>query len=162
MNDLIRYILLLIVSYLGLGVGIVISHMAKEEIKPGQKYFIILKQLIFCIIFFYFLSYLKLQIFISLPLVVLVGTVTYFLLEQIKHLNSDLFFYIFFSIIIFETRTSNVAPILFTLIFMFGVVVSSIKSEKLPENLFVKLKKSLLNNILYILLGLALLFVFKV
>jgi len=51
--------LVFILSFLGLAVGILIAKYTKEEIKPGKKYFIILKKLILVSISFVILSYIK-------------------------------------------------------------------------------------------------------
>ena len=52
MNELIKYILVMFITFLGFFIGTVISNLAKEEIKPGKKYFKILKTILIPIMFY--------------------------------------------------------------------------------------------------------------
>ena len=46
---IINYLLIAVVAALGLVLGRVLAWMAKEEIKPGKKYFLILQKALFCL-----------------------------------------------------------------------------------------------------------------
>ena len=46
-NGVVRDIVALVFSLLGLVVGVILSRIAKEEILPGKKYFYLLKRIIF-------------------------------------------------------------------------------------------------------------------
>lgn len=162
MDDFIQYILLLVISYLGLLAGIIISYMAKEEIKPGKKYFLILKAIIFAFIVYFFMTYLNIFPVISISLAIVFGGFTYIWDKRMKFINTNILYYSFFSVIIFETKLSYYAPIIGVLIFIFGLITASIKSEKLEKvKLLPRVKKILGENIIYLILGLLLYFIFR-
>jgi len=48
--DITTFSIAFIISYLGIGVGIALSYIAKEELKAGKKYFILMQDIIFAII----------------------------------------------------------------------------------------------------------------
>jgi len=68
-NGVVRDIVALVFSLLGLVVGVILSRIAKEEILPGKKYFYLLKRIIFLaaglMIAYYLLEYNYLQAFIG-------------------------------------------------------------------------------------------------
>ena len=162
MDDFIQYILLLIISYLGLLAGIIISYMAKEEIKSGKKYFQILKPIIFVFIVYFFMTYLNIFPVISIILAIVFAGFTFIWDKRMKFINTNILYYSFFSVIIFETKLSYYASIIGVLIFIFGLITASIKSEKLEKvKLLPRVKKILGENIIYIILGLILYFIFR-
>ncbi|MBW3001598.1 hypothetical protein KY338_00370 [Candidatus Woesearchaeota archaeon] len=50
--EILNYALIVLVASLGLMSGRIIAWIAKEEIKPGKKYFIVLQKILFCFIVF--------------------------------------------------------------------------------------------------------------
>jgi hypothetical protein len=58
--DLMNYILAAIVTYLGLFAGMLLAFFTEEELKPGRKYFTIIRRicilLIFGSLFYYFIA----------------------------------------------------------------------------------------------------------
>ena len=65
--DLIIYFLTILMTLVGIGCGIALAYIAKEELKAGKKAFIILQILLAISIFvFIFLDYHKLFILTSL------------------------------------------------------------------------------------------------
>lgn len=160
MDELTKYISLLIISYLGLAIGVIISHIVKEELKPGKRYFLLLRPIIFAVVFIHFMIYLKINLVISTIISIIPGLVMYFWDWRIKFVNSDMLFYAFFSVILFETRLSRYAPIISILIFIFGLLTSAIRFNK-ELSVFFNLRKTLGENIVYMILGLLLVFVFR-
>ena len=161
MNNFIQYILLLIISYFGLLAGTVISYLAKAEIKSGKKYFEIIKPIIFGFIVYFFMTYLNIFTVISVIMAVIFGGFTFIWDKRMKFINTNLLYYSFFAVIVFETKLSYYASIMAMLIFIFGIITASIKSEKLEKvKLFVRIKDILGENIIYLILGLILYFIF--
>lgn len=162
MQDIINYVFLVVVSYLGLGIGVVISHFAKEEIKPGQKYFKVAKQVVFATIFYLFAAHLGIEKIIDIALVTIITLLSYVWDTRTHFVNTNWFYYSFFAVIMYETRASDLLIVISTLIFLFGIIAASIKMKKLLDSsLYSSLKKMLLDNSLYILLSIALLLTFK-
>ena len=48
--EIVNYVLVLVVSFIGLFIGNIVSLMSKEELKIGEKWFKILEKLIFVLI----------------------------------------------------------------------------------------------------------------
>ncbi|MBI2112765.1 hypothetical protein HYT52_04480 [Candidatus Woesearchaeota archaeon] len=57
-NEVVRDIVALVFSLLGLVVGVILSRIAEEEILPGKKYFYLLKRIIFLVAGFLMSYYL--------------------------------------------------------------------------------------------------------
>ena len=157
----ITYFLLVLISYLGLAVGVIISHFAKEEIKPGQKYFRVAKHVLFGTIFFLFGIHLGIHEVFVLALVIVTSILSYVWDTKIHFVNTNWFYYSFFAVIMYETRLSELVMVIATLIFIFGLVSASIKMSKLLDSsIYSNIKKMLLDNSLFILLSIALVIAF--
>lgn len=112
------YLLLLIVCYLGLPVGTVISHFTKEELLSGKKYFIFFQLCIFSLAFFMFLFKLTDRFIASIFCSSIALAIGYFWRgNQI----SIQFMYSLFAIALYETHS----PVIGALIFFFGIIESS-------------------------------------
>jgi hypothetical protein len=48
--DLINYFLIILISFLGLGSGIALAYIAKEELEKGKRYFIIMQLILMVLI----------------------------------------------------------------------------------------------------------------
>jgi hypothetical protein len=156
-----NYFLLLLVSYLGLAAGTIISHMAKEEIKPGIKYFKAGKSLAAGAILFAFFLHLGLHPVVNVMFSLLIAAASFWLDRMIDFANTDIFYYGLFAILLFEAFQSHYAPAIATGIFVFGVIAASIKSEGIADlSIIEKTYRILLSNIIYLGLGLLLPFVF--
>jgi hypothetical protein len=150
----LTFFIILFVSYLGLLLGVIISHFSKEEIKEGKKYFKILKSVIFFVILSLFFVYLKLPYFISIPASVLIALFLFYWERKIEKINAELLYYSFFSVVIYETM--NVSPLYAVLIFIYGIPSASLKYEdaSLQKNAL----QAMLNNIIYIILSISFFF----
>jgi hypothetical protein len=149
------YHLLLFISYLGLVIGVIIANRAQEELKTGNKYFLIAQQIIFGILFFIFMYELGLHIVISAALTGLAVIFAILWRRTMKHMNVDPYFYGLFPIIIFETETGSFAPIATLLIFIFGLLTAGMHYEK-ELNLFFNIKNILTQYIIYPIVGIVL------
>lgn len=155
-----QYLLLVVLSYLGLGVGVLISYFAKEEIKPGQKYFRIAKQVVFAAIFYLFLDHLMLEKLFILGLVFITTILSYVWDNRMRFVNADWFYYSFFAVVMYEIRLGEQLLNTSILIFIFGIIAASIKMKKLlKKTLYSNFGNLLMQNSLYILLSLVLLLI---
>ena len=152
MSELLKFLLLMFLSYFGLVVGTFISNFTKEELKQGKKYFRILKPIFLGVVFYFFFSYLGLRYYFSIP-ISLVSVLLGFV--WVKKFPNNILFYSIFSISLFETKN----PVIALLIFMFGLVTASLGFKK-KHSFFQNLKLSLLNNIVYPVLCLLLIILF--
>ena len=123
--EVLQYVLLVLVSYLGLLAGFIISWMAKEELLIGRKYFAILKAVAFGLIFMNFMYYLKINTIIS----VLMSTVAGVFCFVLGFSSLDLFFYSLFALFIYEMRNSDALPFTGILIFIYGLATSSLEMK---------------------------------
>jgi len=152
MINMLKFFTLLILSYLGLAAGVIVSNFTKEELKAGRKYFILLKLIIFAAVFYYFLIYLTKKTIIALALSIGVFIAAYKFEKMLKHVNTNLFYYGFFAVVLFEVK--DFAPVIATMIFLFGMASASAQFTK--KSVIKNLIAALLNNLIYIVLGIAL------
>ena len=164
---LLNYIVLLIIVFLGLFIGLLISYMTKEELKPGNKYFEILRHALFiAIIVIFFVKYP------SIPLI-LITAVLIIILSFSKH-RETLYYYalawIFFiswqyDYVIYKGATYGFI-LLAPLIFLYGFPIGSIylynhikeknKKKKIILGMFRQYVGFLIVGIILGLLGLVL------
>jgi hypothetical protein len=160
MDQSLQFILLLLVSYLGLLAGAIISHYAKEELTSGKKYFKIGRAIIFGVIVFFFFMYLKLEYLISIPASLFAMVFAFIFSNRLRHINPGLFFYSFFAVVIFESKKSDISAILASLVFIFGIFEASIDLDGIDTNLISKIRLALFSNIIYFILSFILFFLF--
>ena len=149
----LNYVLLFIITYLGLFAGTIISYFTKEELKPGKKYFAYARPVLFSIIFFAYLNFISLNLTISTIFSIIAGIVYYMWGIKSNNYYSDLFAYSLFGIILFETNITLIA----SLIFIFGLFTASIyykQKDKLLENLSNIMKRNIVFFIVGILIAL--------
>lgn len=140
--EILSYFLISLIVYLGLGVGIVLSFMAKEELKPGKKYFILIHNIILAFILFFILEFLKINVFLTLLLPLVISVLLfYFKLEFYK---KSPWVYLFFGIIFFiASKNINNLLIISALMFFYGFLISSLQINLKKKNYH----KILLKNI---------------
>lgn len=153
---MMKYFLLLLISYLGLAIGTIISHMAKEELKTGKKFFRLGKSLVFTITIYFFL-----QMHIHMLLAILIALISFVIaIIWTKKIKNELIFYAFYSLILFETVTTSYASLITLLIFCYGLFVSSIKYN-LKSSLINNIRLPLQQNIIYPIMGVLLIILFR-
>jgi hypothetical protein len=108
MNELIKYILVMFITFLGFFIGTVISNLAKEEIKPGKKYFKILKTILIPIMF-YVMIIKYVGYGVSLIPTVIILLFAYSLNYKLESFYTDVILSIFLSILFVESLNTTMS-----------------------------------------------------
>lgn len=149
--NLLNYSLAAIISYIGLFIGFFLAIIAKEEIKPGKKYFMILQKIILLLAFIFLLIYLNLNYI--LVLLILVFIVVYISKTE----NKIPLIYIILSIIFYlSSKNSNLLIIESSLIFLYGIPTGSLLTRKSKKETII----NILKNIPFILIAIILFLIF--
>ena len=137
---MLDYFLLLILSFLGLLIVLVIGYLAKEELKPGIKYLHALKYLILALIIILFC--LK-----NLTNTLAIALVAIILLRSYFSKFSDKLFYASLAIMLFLSWALAGVSLIAPLIFAYGLPLGSIylhdhiKDEKNKKKMLAALFK---------------------
>lgn len=117
-------VLIAIIAFLGLLVGYLLTYLAKEEIKPGKKYFVMLERAILIVLALVLLSQVWTEKTFILPLVI--GLITgYFL--RIRY------FYLGLALAASIALSMELFVLIASLIFLHGLPYGGISSKlKLP------------------------------
>jgi len=124
----LNYFLASIIAYLGLLLGIILIKFAPEEQKPGIKYFILLKKILFFIALVAILFFHKVNIIFTSILLFFV-----FILMLNKKINlskSELVYFFLGILFFFSSRISNLFVIESVIIFLYGIPNASIILKK--------------------------------
>lgn len=120
--QIINYLLASIISYLGLLAGIMLVKMAPEEQKPGKKYFILIKKIIFFLAIAFLLAYYKINLIFSLLALLFAGIII-----AGRKLEKPEFAYFFLGIIFFlSSKIMDLFAIESVLVFLYGIPVASL------------------------------------
>nr|MCK4929470.1 hypothetical protein [Nanoarchaeota archaeon] len=134
---LLTYIILLIIIFLGLLIGLLIGYMAKEELKPGKKYFDILRHALFIAILVVF--------FVKNPSVVFIIFIAALVIIFSFSKHRETLYYYTLAVIFFLSWHYNGFALLAPLIFLYGLPVGSIYLH----NHIKKKKKQVILGLLY-------------
>lgn len=141
----INYILASIVSYLGLLIGIILISLAPEEQKPGRKYFIFLKMILFLFIIALFLFFYEINLVFSLALL---ASVLVLIFYGKLHLENSLLVYSLFGLIFyFSSKIASLFVFESVLILLYGIPNSSLIINSKKNNY----KEILLKNLWFFL-----------
>ena len=122
--QIINYLLASILSYLGLLAGIILIRMAPEEQKPGEKYFILIKKILFFLIMAFLLVYYKINLIFSSFL--LLFLLILMIIKKIK-LEKSALAYFFLGIIFFlSSKITDLFIIESVLVFLYGIPAASL------------------------------------
>lgn len=130
--DILSFIIISLISYLGILVGFLIAYMAKEELKPCKKHFILVSNIILGFMLLFGLALFDMNIYIKiiLPLVLV-----YFLFAKPAIQNKTYIFYFFAGIIFYlSSRNIDFMLIIGSLIFFYGFLVSAINLDLKQKN----------------------------
>ena len=131
----LSYFLASITTYLGLLVGTILIRMAPEEQKPGKKYFILLKKILFFAILALPLCYFKINIIISLVLLSFV--VALMLGNKLKLDKSYLIYFLFGILFYLGSIFIDLFVVEAVLIFLYGIpnasLILSLKKKNYNE-----------------------------
>ena len=137
--QIINYLLASIISYLGLLAGVILIKMAPEEQKPGKKYFILIKKIIFFLIIAFLLAYYKLNLIFSLFLLLFLFIL---MLTKKMKLEKLALAYFFLGIIFFlSSKIIDLFVIELVLVFLYGIPAASLIfniKKKNYKDIFIK------------------------
>ena len=152
--NILNYSLTALASYIGLFMGFILALMAKEEIKPGKKYFLFLQNAILSLIF------LSLFIFLGLNYIVillLLACIIIYITKKKKEFNHTIYTYILFSVIFYiSSKNLNLFIIESSLIFLYGLPTGTLLTTKDKKQTII----NLLKNIPFVLIAIILFLIF--
>lgn len=152
--NLLNYSLAAIMSYIGLFIGFFLAIIAKEEIKPGRKYFLFLQKIILLLIFIFLLLFIKLNYI--LILLILIFIIIY-LLKTKKEFNELPYIYIILSVIFYlSSKKLSLFVIESSLIFLYGLPTGSLLTKEDRKKTII----NILANIPFILIAIILFLIF--
>ena len=115
---LLTYLILLVLVFLGLFLGLLIGYVTKEELKPGKKYFNILRHVLFiAILIVFFVKNPSIIFFIFIAALIIIFSFS-------KH-REALYSYAL-AVIFFISWRFNGFALLAPLVFLYGFPVGSI------------------------------------
>lgn len=151
---LLTYLILLVLVFLGLFLGLLIGYVAKEELKPGKKYFDIFKHVLFIaiLIVFFVKNWSVLFVMVIAALIIIFSFSRY----------RETLYYYALAVIFFLAWRFNGFALLAPLIFLYGFPVGSIylhnhlkqKKKKVVLGLLEQYAGFLITGVLLGLLGL--------
>lgn len=135
---MINQLFVLPLSLLGFLFGIILALIAPEELRPGKKYFLLIKKILFCFILLlplFLFIYLKNYYFV---LIIIIYLVLYFLILRkkkfwLKEIFNYSFFIITYLVFIILNLKNNLIIILPSLIFLYGLPAGTLFRLSLIE-----------------------------
>lgn len=128
----LSYFLASITAYLGLLVGLILIKMAPEEQKPGKRYFILLKKILFFAILALPLYYFKINILFSLGWLSFVAAL---MLGNKLKLDKSYFIYFLFGILFYlGSIFIDLFVVEAVLIFLYGIPNASLMLSLKKKN----------------------------
>ncbi|MBU90355.1 hypothetical protein CMO94_02335 [Candidatus Woesearchaeota archaeon] len=120
----LTFFLASIIAYLGLLFGVILIKLAPEEQKPGKKYFILLKKILFLFIIAFLSFYYKINfIFLILLLIFIIVL----MLNKKLNLDKSALVYLLLGIIFYlSSKIPDLFVIESVLIFLYGVPNASL------------------------------------
>ena len=144
--NILNYSLAALIAYTGLFIGFMLAIMAKEEIKPGKKYFIILQRITLLLIFIF------LFILIFDFLLLLIITLVYILKKKINF-NESPYVYIILAVIFYlSSKNLNLFIIESSLIFLYGLPTGTLLTKKSKKETIINILKCVSFPIITIIL----------
>ena len=128
---MIQYIFTSIIVFLGLVFGFIISHFAKEELKPGKKYFILLQRLLALAIFVFFMYSFHVRIYIIIIALFILSTLIY----QFDF-SLSIYYVVFGMLYSFSPEPLTISALMFLFGLPSGALVYDDKREFLLSLLF--------------------------
>ena len=126
--NLLNFSLTTIILYVSLFIGFLLAIIAKEEMKQGKKYFIMLQKVILILLFSFLLIYLRLS---NILTVIVLIAVLIPLLKSEKNINVSPYIYLIFGVILhLSSKILNLFIIESSLIFLYGLPAGSLLTGK--------------------------------
>jgi hypothetical protein len=138
---IIIYLILVIIAFIGIFIGLIIGYLCDEELKPGIKYFDLLRHLLFIAILAVF--------FIKNPSLLFLALIAALVIAFSYSKNRETLYYYALAVIFFLSWRYNGFAMLAPLIFLYGFPLGSIYlyeriSQKKKED-----KKQIILGLLY-------------
>ena len=111
-----NYFLASVIAFSGLFMGLLLAHIAKEELKQGKKYFVILQKIILILIMIFLNTKYYILIIASILLIFILKN---YLKKQIPEI--PLYYLIFGIIFFFASRNPAILAIQSSLVFLYGL-----------------------------------------
>lgn len=152
--NLLSYSLAAIVSYLGLFVGFILAIMAKEEVKPGEKFLILMQKIVLLLIFIFLLIFIDLNYLLVLLILLFIVIYSF---KRKKHFNEIPHIYLVLAIIFYlSSKNLNLFTIESSLILLYGLPTGTLLTTKSKKESLLKM----LRNIGFIILAIFLFILF--
>ena len=151
-----HYLLVALISYLGLILGAVLAFIAPEELKPGRKLLLLLKRALFVAIFLFFIILSGTEkVIVSVLLLVLAAVLVKYADGKVYYMVLGLLFYL-------SSAMMASFLVIASLIFCFGLptgtlFVDRVFSEK-KKNILVIIQRLVLHHLLFLAVALPLYF----
>ena len=115
---LCTYLIILIIAFLGLYLGLIIGYMAEEELKPGRKYFVAMKHLLFLVVLALF--------FIKNPSTIFIIFIALLIIIFSFSKHRETLYYYALAVIFFISWQFNGFTLIAPMIFLYGFPIGSI------------------------------------
>jgi hypothetical protein len=124
----ITYFLASIIAYMGLFLGMLLIKLAPEEQKPGIKYFIFIKKVLFFLIMLFLLYFYRIHYLLSILLLIIISIL---MLTGKMKLNASAVIYFLFGVIFYLSyKQQDLFVIESVLIFLYGIPNASLMLKK--------------------------------
>lgn len=151
---ILTYLALLVIVFLGLFIGLLIGYLCEEELKPGMKYFNLLRHLLFIIILAVF--------FVKNPSLLFILLIALLIIAFSFSRHRETLYYYALAVIFFLSWRYNGLVILAPLIFLYSFPLGSIylynhikeNKKQVILGMFYKYAGFLINGVALGLLGL--------
>lgn len=148
---MLDYLLTLIICFLGLFIGAVLAFMAKDELKAGRKYFILMQQILIMLIVFFVLFSFDINIYVCTTIALLALIAYYYLHNRIKTQS----IHILLTVAFFTGYLNSYFAVIASLIFLFGLPTGSLFAENmLKKGKIVVFGKLFLNYCWFVVIAL--------
>ncbi len=145
---LLNYMLALVVTFLGLFVGLVLVFTATEELKAGRKFFILLTRIIFS------LAFVLLLLSYSIPWwLIVIMVIAYFAVDYHYRIDERYIYALLAVIFFLSYRNQNLFILESMLIFLYGFPAGSLFCEKLVKKKLLAIGKLFLNHLHYLIIA---------
>ena len=148
--NILNYSVIALIAYIGLFIGFILAIMAKEELKPGKKYFIFLQKAILLLIFlFLFIGFNYLSVLLLFALILI-----YVLKKRIEFGESPYIYTILAIIFYLSSKNLNQFVIESSLIFLYGLPTGTLLTKKSNKETIINILKNIIFVIIAVILAL--------
>jgi len=133
--QLLNYSLISLISFLGLLAGMILAFTAKEELRPGKKYFLLLQKFTLLLILIFSLNFFNINLYLRIMIYVL------FIILMAINIKSQIIYPVLGIVFFISSKNPELFVINSILIFFYGFPSGSLFAEKL-----IKKKKSFVFN----------------